>query len=129
MRKDPVLAAGDEDDRVLETLGVVERHERHEALVVPARVRVGDQRDLGQEGIERVPSRLLGALERGRAGEGVELTCHPYELFEVLDPTLGLKGPFSRERLDVVRAGQDRLEQVADGRRSGTVRAAPPSCP
>ena len=58
VREDALLAADDEDDRVLEALRVVQRHQGHEALVVAARVGVGDQRDLLQEEVERV---VLGA--------------------------------------------------------------------
>src|SRR5207302_405379 len=54
MRKYALLAPRDEHDRVLEPLGVMHGHKRHEPLLVVARVGVGEQRDLLQEALERV---------------------------------------------------------------------------
>ena len=105
MREDALLHAGDEDDRVLQALGVVDRHERDEALVVGARVGVGDERDALQEDVERVVLLL---------GGGVELARDLDELGEVLLAALGLDRALGLQRVDVARVVQQRLEQVAD---------------
>ena len=83
----------------------MERHERHEALVVAPGVGVGDQRDLLQEHVERVRA--------GRSAR-VELAADLHELLQVLDPALGLDRAFCFERLDVARLGEDRFEQVSN---------------
>src|ERR687898_1662322 len=106
VREQPVLAADDEHDREFEALGVVERHERHEALVVADRVRVREQRDLLEE---RLRAALLAA-----AGLGVELARDADELLEVLDPPLRLDRPLGLERVDVAGLAQGLLEQLAD---------------
>ena len=67
VREDAVLAADDEDDRELEALGVVQRHQRHEALVVADRVGVGEQRDLLQELADGAARRWRVVLARDRA--------------------------------------------------------------
>ncbi len=112
MREDAVLAAGDEDGRVLEALGVVQRHQRHQALVVGARVGVGDERDLLQE-----LARACRPPRRRRCPSGVELAADLDELLEVLDPC---PGPRSCARPRAPRgsrsAGQQRLEQLGDRR-------------
>ena len=92
--EDPVLAAGDEHDRILQPLRVVQRHQGHEPLVLGPGVGVGDERDLLQEDFERVL-----ALRRAR----VELAPDLYELLEVLDPALRLDRPLGLERVDIAR--------------------------
>src|SRR3954451_9598311 len=103
VREDALLAADHEDDRVLEALRIVQRHERHEALVVAARVGVGHQRDLLQEEVEGV---VLGA--------GVELARDLDQLLEVLDASLSLDRALGLECVQVAGLVQDRVEQVAD---------------
>jgi hypothetical protein len=103
VREDALLAADHEDDRVLEALGVVQRHEGHEPLVVAARVGVGHERDLLQEEVERV---VLGA--------GVELARDLDELLEVLDAPLRLDRPLGLERVEVAGLVQHGVEQIAD---------------
>ena len=61
VREHAVLAAGDEHGRILQALGVVQRHQRHQALVLAARVGVRDERDLLQEQLQGVLA-LGGAL-------------------------------------------------------------------
>ncbi len=53
VRQESVLEAGQEDDRKLESLGAVQRHQADAALAVPG-VEVGDQRDMVEEGGEEV---------------------------------------------------------------------------
>ena len=105
-----LLAAGDEHGRVLQTLCVVHRHQRHEPLIVAARVGVCHQGDLLQEDFERV-------LAIG--GRRVELAAHLDELLEVLDPALGLDRALGLERLHIARLRQHRFEQPRDRARRG----------
>src|SRR5947209_11399398 len=77
--EDALLAPDDEHDRELQPLRVVQRHERHEALLVAQCVGVGEQRDLLEE-----------AVERGVLDAGVVLARHLDELLEVLQPPLRL---------------------------------------
>ena len=81
----------------------MQRHQRHEALVVAARVGVGHQRDLLQEHVQRV-------LLRGSAG--VELAPDLDQLLEVLDAPLGLDRALGLQRLDVAGLREQRLEQI-----------------
>ena len=92
VREDALLHAGEEHDRVLEALGVVERHERDEALVVGARVGVGDERDALQEDVERACS---------ASARGVELARDLDELGEVLLAALRLDRALGLQRVDV----------------------------
>ena len=64
VREDALLAADDEDGVVLEPLGVVQRHQRRQALLVADRVLLGDERDLGQELLQRGRS-LIRPRARG----------------------------------------------------------------
>jgi DNA helicase-2/ATP-dependent DNA helicase PcrA len=66
VREDALLAPDDEDDRILEPLGVVQRHQRDEARVVLARVGVSDERDLLEEQVETVLPGLGGGIELPR---------------------------------------------------------------
>jgi hypothetical protein len=66
----------------------VQRHQRHETLLIDARVGVADQRDLLQEDVERM-------FLRGR----IELARDADQLLEVLDPALRLKGSLTLERV------------------------------
>ena len=72
VREHAVLHPDDEDDRELEALGVVERHQRHEALVVADAVGVGEQRDLLQELLDRavLGGRVVLARRPARAPRG-----------------------------------------------------------
>ena len=112
MREDALFATDDEDDRVFEALGVVQRHQGDQAAVVATRVGVADQGDLGEKGVQ--PGLLAPA--RSRLGAGVELARDADELLEVLDPPLCLEGPLGFERLEIAAAGEHRLEQLADRR-------------
>jgi hypothetical protein len=85
-------------------LALWQRHQRHEALVVAARVGVGHERDLLEEHVERV-----ARLGRG----GVELARHLHELLQVLQAALRLDRPLGLERLDVAGLLQQRLQEVA----------------
>ena len=107
VRENALLAADHEDHLVLEPLGVVQRHQRREALLLAQAVLFGDQRDLRQEllqwGVRGIPFQLA---------IGVELPGDADQLLEVLDPSLGLDGALGLQRLDVPRVAQDRLEQL-----------------
>ena len=117
VREDAVLHPDHEHDRELEALGVVQRHQRHEALVVAQRVDVGDQRDLLQE-----------LADRALLGQRVVLARDPHELLEVLQPPLRLDRPLGLERVEVAGLAQQLVQQVAD-RRLGlaSARAGAPS--
>ena len=69
---------------MLQSLGVVERHQRDQFLVVGALVGVGDQRDLLQE---------VGQGALSLAGGGVVLAATANPLGQVLDPALRLDRP------------------------------------
>ena len=107
VREHAVLHADDEDDRELEALGVVQRHQRHEALVV-ARCCPRRRAARSAAGTPRA-SRPRVRWRRTRAP-----TLH--ELLEVLDPALRLDRPLGLERLEVAGLVQHLLEQLADGR-------------
>src|ERR671923_274081 len=53
VREHAVLEPDDEDDPELETLGVVERHQRDDALVVAQVVLLGEERELLEELLHR----------------------------------------------------------------------------
>ena len=110
MRKDAFLEADDEDGVVLEALGVVERHQRHQWLGVGEVVLVGVERDLLEELLER--RELLVALERP---VGVELAGDADQLFEVLDPPLGLDRALGAQRFEIAGLLEQVLEQLGDG--------------
>ena len=83
MREDAVLHAREEDDRELQALGGVQRHQRDDAAVLTCvrdLVAVGDERDLLHEVGQR-------AVRRGL----LELVRHRLELTKVLDPRLVLR--------------------------------------
>ena len=79
MGEHPLLAADHEHRLVLEALGVVQGHQRAEALVVREGVLVGVQGDLCEELLQRADIAL--ALE---LAVGVELGRHADQLLEVL---------------------------------------------
>jgi hypothetical protein len=101
-----LLTADDEDDRVLETLGVVERHQRDQAVIVAAGIGVGDQCDLGRNASRRSASSRAAARHR-TAGDLDQLV-------EVLDPALGLDRTLRLQPLEVAGLVQDGFEQIAD---------------
>ena len=78
--EDAVLEPDDEDDPELEPLGVVERHQRDDALVVAQVVLLREERELLEELLDR-PAVLGGR---------VVLAGHAHELLEVLEPPLRL---------------------------------------
>ena len=73
--EDAVLEADEEDDRVLETLGRVQRHQRDLGLVRIEGVGVGDQAHRFEE-----------------VGDLLVLLRRPDQLGQVLEPALGLDG-------------------------------------
>ena len=79
------------------------------------RIGIGRQRDLLQE-----------ARERGLLGARGVLARDADELLEVLDAARGLDRALGLERLDHARAGEQRLEQLADRRARRPGRAARP---
>ena len=95
-----------EHDRELQALGVVHRHQRHEALVVADAVRVGEQRDLLQELAE---ARALGGVD-------VVLARDPHELLEVLQAALGLDRALGLERVAIPGVVEQVVEDLRDGR-------------
>src|ERR1019366_2625031 len=116
VREDPLLAARDEHDRILEALGVMQSHQRDQTLLLASGVRVGDQRDPLQEDVERPP-----VLVSPRSCRHVELAAHLHQLLEVLDPSLRLDRALGLERLDVAALGEHRLDELPD-RHAGAVR-------
>ena len=91
MREHAVLATDHEHDRKLEPLGIVQRHQRDDALVVAQVVLLGEERDLLEELLHRA-----AVLRRG-----VVLARHSDELLEVLEAPLGLDRPLRPQSLQV----------------------------
>ena len=103
MREEPLLHADHEDDRELESLGRVQRHERHAVVLDIGIVDVGDERELREEGLEvRV---LLRLLEVARDAD---------ELLEVLDARLVLRFLVRLELIDVARLLEDPVDEVVE---------------
>ena len=97
VREDPLLHPDHEDGLELEPLGVVQGHQRDEALLAADRVLVGVERDLLQEAGQARLRRLLLVLARDAD-----------ELLQVLDPPLRLDRPLGLERLQVAGAVEHR---------------------
>ena len=95
VREHPLLASDHEHDRVLETLGVVQGHQRDQPVVVAAIVGVGDQRDLLEEVRQRRLARGIRLRQRVVLGGDVD------QLLEVLEPSLRLDRALGLERLEV----------------------------
>ena len=102
VREHAVLEPDDEHDPELEPLGVVEGHQRDDALVVAQVVLLGEERDLLEE-----------LLDRALLGGGVVLARHAHELLEVLEPPLRLDRALGPQRLGVAGLLERLGEQVA----------------
>ena len=105
VREHAVLEADDEDDPELEALGVVEGHQRDDALVVAQVVLLGEERELLEE-----------LLNRALLGGGVVLARHAHQLLEVLEPALRLDRALRLKGLGVAALLERLGEQVADPR-------------
>ena len=102
VREEPLLHADHEDDRELEPLGVVQRHQGDVRALGVERVLVGEERDLLQERVER--GLLLAAF--------LVLARDPDELLEVLDPALRLERALGLEHVHVAARRERLLEQA-----------------
>ena len=134
VREDAVLQAGEEDDRELEALGGVQRHQRDRALLTTLAVgvvEIGDQRDRLEEGLDArqalgdhdVTRRGIGGAHPGDAGQSgdvagverhVELAAHPHQLLQVLDPAARLDRTLGLELGQVAGLFEDRLDRRGD---------------
>ena len=103
MREDPLLHPDQEDGAELETLGVVEGHERDEALLLGERVLIRVERDLLEELRQARLRRRLLVLARDA-----------HELHEVFHAPLRFDRPLGLERLEVAAALQHALDQLWD---------------
>ena len=110
MREDALLAADHEHRVELEALRVVERHQRHQALVR----RAGRPAPRRSEIWARNSSSGRSSDSPSELAVGVELARDADQLLEVLDPALGLDRALGLERLDVAALVEHRLEQLGD---------------
>ena len=104
VREHPFLAADDEHDRELQPLGAVHRHQNDRILrrlVLVHGVDIGDERQVGQEGDERL---VVVAL--------LELHRHGQELLDVLYPRLGLQRVLTLQLDRIFRQLQHLLRQL-----------------
>src|SRR5438067_3152723 len=102
MRENSLFHPDHEDGAKLETLCVMQGHQRDlpaVVLAVPQRVLVRVERDLLQEAAQR---RLLS--------RAVVLARDADELLEILDAAARLDRPLGLERLQVAAAIEDRLD-------------------
>ena len=127
VREQAVLEAGDEDGRILEALGAVQRHQGDAQFGVQT-VRVADQGDVVQEVHQGTDGRLGRFVEERRfagvaalsiagnsgdprrnaaqAVKGLEVVGRRHEFVQVLEPFLGLLVALAVERLEA--GGDDR---------------------
>src|SRR3977135_2683564 len=111
MGEHALLATGNEHGGVLESLGVVKRHQSDQSLVVATRVAIGLQRQLLEEQLEGVSIGLW---------VGIELVGNLNQLLQVFDASLRLEGLLSAthrlsfERLHVACSCQGSIHQIAD---------------
>ena len=101
VREEPLLHADHEDDRELEPLGVVQRHQGDVRALDVERVLVGEERDLLEERVER--GLLLAPF--------LVLARDPDQLLEVLDPALRLERALGLEHVHVAARREHLLEQ------------------
>src|SRR5436309_11089339 len=104
VREDPLLHPDQVYGAELEPLRVVQRHQRHQALLAADRVLVRIQRDLLQE-----------VRERGLVGRLLVLPRDADQLLKVLGPSLRLDRSLGLERLEVPALVEDALDEIREG--------------
>ena len=112
VREDPVLHPGHENNRVLETLRVVERHEGDDLRVLE-RVDICDQTHRLEEQSEfadAVEVRPIRRAERSRTLL-LEIGNGGHEFLEVLFPTHGLDGALRPDHVEVAGFTENRFDR------------------
>ena len=104
VREHALFETAEEDDRELEALGGVQRHQGDERRRRVERVEIAHERDVREEIVER--TRVLLAFE---------LLGDAHELLKVLEPRLGIGGVFALQFADVAGLFHHGDQEVADG--------------